>query len=148
MSDVKKYISKYNPEIVFLDYLQNLDRKGAQTDYQKVTGNIKDLQTITLGKEITTFVVSQLSRSKESVRRPRLTDLRDSGRIEEVSNIVLLLYWEERAKEKVEMRKGGEPPEEIEIIIAKNRDGSFGKFSLDFFPEFCRIKEKEYKDYV
>lgn len=147
MEDIRKYIQKYNPEIVFMDYLQNLDRKKALTDYQKVTGNIKDLQAITLGKEISTFVVSQLSRVKNLVRKPRLSDLRDSGRIEEVSNIVLFVYWEERMQQKVEMREGGESPEKLEIIIAKNRDGTIGKFKLDFYPEYCQAKEKEREEY-
>jgi len=147
VSEIKKYIHKYDPEIVFIDYLQNLDRKGAQTDYQKVTGNIKDLQTITLSREITTFVLSQLSRNKNSIRKPKLFDLRDSGRIEECSNIVIFVYWEERIKEKTEMRTGGEPPEKMEILIAKNRDGTIGKFTLDFYPEYCKIQERERKEY-
>lgn len=147
MSDIREYIHVYNPEIVFIDYLQNLDRKGAQTDYQKVTGNIKDLQTITLGREITTFVVSQLSRSKNVTRKPKLSDLRDSGRIEECSNIVIFVYWEERLKEKIEMRTGGESPEKMEILIAKNRDGTIGRFSLDFYPEYCKIQERERKEF-
>lgn len=147
MSDIREYVHLYNPEILIVDYLQNLDRKGAQTDYQKVTGNIKDLQTITLGREITTFVVSQLSRSKNVIRKPKLSDLRDSGRIEECSNIVIFVYWEERLKEKIEKRTGGEPPEKMEILIAKNRDGTIGRFSLDFYPEWCQIKEQEHKEY-
>lgn len=149
ISDIRKYIHKYDPEIIFVDYLQNLDRKGVQTDYQRVTGNIKDLQTITLGREISTFVVSQLSRggSRDSIRKPRLSDLRDSGRIEEVSNIVFFVYWKERMQQKVEMREGGEAPEKVEIIISKNRDGTIGHFMLDFYPEYCKIKEKEYEEY-
>ena len=149
VDDIRKYIRKYEPDIVFVDYLQNLDRKGARSDYEKVTGNIKDIQGITLEKEITTFVLSQLSRNKETIREPSITDLRDSGRIEEVSNIVLLLYWESRMKLTNQVRKGGEDPEEIEVRIVKNRDGTIGKIMLNFEPEYSRIKEDIYypKDY-
>jgi len=148
IDDIKKYIRKYEPEIVFIDYLQNLDRKGARSDYEKVTGNIKDIQRITLEGEITTFVLSQLARNKEGIREPKLTDLRDSGRIEECSNIVILIYWEDRLKEKIKERKGGEVPEQIEVRVVKNRDGTIGRLTLDFEPEYSRIKEKEYaKDY-
>ncbi len=139
LEDVNKYIRKYNPEIVFVDYLQNLDRKS-RSDYEKVTGNIKDLQGITLQREISTFVLSQLSRNKEELREPKLSDLRDSGRIEEVSNIVLFVYWENRIKEKVELRKGGEPPEILNLKIAKNRDGSVGEIPLAFWPEYCLVE--------
>jgi replicative DNA helicase len=143
IEDIRKYINKYDPEIVFVDYLQNLDRRGARSDYERVSNNIKDLQGITLDREIVTFVVSQLSRNKERIRPPRMTDLRDSGRIEEVSNIVMLIYWENRLKEKTEIRKGGEPAEEIEIRITKNRDGTIGNIELEFYPEYSKIMEEE-----
>ena len=143
IEDIRKYINKYDPEILFVDYLQNLDRRGARSDYERVSNNIKDLQGITLDKEIVTFVVSQLSRNKERIRPPRMTDLRDSGRIEEVSNIVMLIYWENRLKEKTEIRKGGEPAEEIEIRITKNRDGTIGNIELEFYPEYSKIMEEE-----
>ena len=145
VEDITKYIRKYNPEIVFVDYLQNLDRRGARSDYERVSNNIKDLQGITLSKEITTFVVSQLSRNKETVRPPKMTDLRDSGRIEEVSNIVMMIYWESRLKEKNDTRKGGEPAEEIEIRITKNRDGTIGNIKLQFYPEYSKIVEETYE---
>jgi replicative DNA helicase len=147
VEDIKKYIRKYSPDIVFVDYLQNLDRRGARSDYERVTGNIKDLQGITLEKEITTFVLSQLSRNKEEIREPKLTDLRDSGRIEECSNIVMLVYWENRMKQENQMRKGGEAPEQIQVRIVKNRDGTIGKITLDFEPEYSRVKEGEYEEY-
>ena len=140
---INTYIRKYTPEIVFVDYLQNLDRRGARSDYEKVTGNIKDIQGITLRNEITSFVLSQLSRNKEQIREPRLNDLRDSGRIEEVSNIVLFVYWENRLKDKVTIRMGGEPPEILNVKISKNRDGCVGEAPLAFWPEYCRIGEFE-----
>jgi len=140
IGDVVKYVKKYKPEIVFIDYLQNMGGNVKFSDYQRATYNIRELQNLTLREEIVTFVLSQLSRDKE-IRTPRLADLRDSGRIEECSNIVIFLYWEDRLKEKVKMRKGGEPPEKLEIRIGKNRDGSIGKFFLNFYPEYCRIED-------
>jgi len=73
-----------------------------------------------------------------------LSDLRDSGAIEEKSNIVLFVYWKDRLKQEVKPRKGNEPPEKMEIIIAKNRDGVTGKVYLDYYPEFCKITDREY----
>ncbi|MBA7577775.1 hypothetical protein ES708_19630 [subsurface metagenome] len=61
--------------------------------------------------------------------------------------MVIFVYWEERMQQKVEMRKGGEPPEKLEIIIAKNRDGTIGKKVLDFYPEYCQVKERKQKEY-
>jgi len=149
VSDICRYVRKYNPEIVFVDYLQNLEADHNYSDYQKATYNIKELQKLALAQNITIFALSQLSRTKE-VRKPKLADLRDSGRIEECSNIVILLYWENRLKEKVEQRMGGEPPEVLEVGIAKNRDGTIGRTYLDFYPEYCRLEDTnyEYKEYT
>jgi replicative DNA helicase len=144
MADIKKYLHKYEPNILFIDYLQNLSRKEDKNDYQKVTHDMQDIQILTRDKKITTFVLSQLSRNKEDIRKPRLSDLRDSGAIEEKSNIVLFVYWEDRLKQKVNPRIGNEPPEKMEIIIAKNRDGTIGTVYLDYYPEFCKLADREY----
>jgi len=148
-SDIMRYIQKYQPDIVFVDYLQNLSRQKSLSDYQRTTENMHDIQSIALKEEIVIFVLSQLSRKKEGVSpRPKLSDLRDSGRIEELSNIVILLYWENRIKEKVRERIGGEEPEQLEVLISKNRAGTIGRMYLDFYPEYCRIQERvfEYED--
>ena len=142
--DVQKYIRKYKPEIVFIDYLQNL---GVNNDYSEITSNMRAIQSTALKEEITIFILSQLSREKKEIRRPRLNDLRGSGRIEELSNIVLLLYWENRLKENVTERKGGEKPEQLEVSISKNRAGTMGRVMLDFYPEYCRVESPENNDY-
>ena len=144
MVDIKKYVYKYEPDILFIDYLQNLSRKEDKNDYLKVTHDMQDIQILTRDKKITTLVLSQLSRNKEDIRKPRLSDLRDSGAIEEKSNIVLFVYWEDRLKQKVNPRAGTEPPEKMEIIIAKNRDGTIGTVYLDYYPEFCKLTDREY----
>ena len=144
MAGIKKYLHKYEPNILFIDYLQNLSRKEDKNDYQKVTHDMQDIQILTRDKKIATFVLSQLSRNKEDIRKPRLSDLRDSGAIEEKSNIVLFVYWKDRLKQEVNPRTGNEPPEKMEIIIAKNRDGTIGTIYLDYYPEFCKLVDREY----
>jgi len=145
-SEIKHLILKYNPDIVFVDHLHNMDRKGNLSDYQRVTYNMRDLQSMALQNKKVIFVLSQFSRNKENgeIREPRLSDLRDSGAIEEKANIVMFVYWKRRLQGKVEPRQGGEPPEELDIIIAKNRDGSIFRTKLDFFPEYCKVKSPEY----
>jgi len=147
IADIKKYVRQYKPDIVFVDYLQNLDRRGARSDYERTTGNIRDIQNLALNTETAIFVLSQLSREKTEIRKPKITDLRDSGRIEEVSNIVLLVYWENRMKLENPIRKGGETPEKFEVQIAKNRDGTVGSLILDFLPEYSQVKESIYESY-
>ena len=144
MADIKRYVYKYEPDILFIDYLQNLSRKEDKNDYQKVTHDMQDIQILTRDKKITTLVLSQLSRNKDDIRKPRLSDLRDSGAIEEKSNIVLFVFWKNRLKQEVEPRTGSEPPEKMEIIIAKNRDGTIGTIYLDYYPEFCKLTDREH----
>ena len=149
IKDIIKYVRKYKPEILFIDYLQNLGGDSRLSDYQRTTENIRQIQTLTLKEEITTFVLSQMSRQKEETAKPKLNMLRDSGRIEECSNIILLLYWKKKMAEEIKPRIEGEDPEELEVVIGKNRDGTIGKFKLDFWPEYCRIRDKEkyYENY-
>jgi len=147
IDDVGKYVRKYEPEILVLDYIQNLSGE----DYKMATRNIKYLQSITMSKEISTICVSQLNRGEKEIREPRLSDLRDTGRIEEVSNMVLFLYWKERLQLKNNSRVGGEPPEEVELLISKNRDGTIGRTKLHFYPEFARFEDplgREYQQYM
>lgn len=148
-SDIRYLILKYNPDIIFVDHLQNMDtHERGLTDYQRVTSNMSKLQSMALESRKVMFVLSQLKRRKEDgqVAQPKLSDLRDSGAIEEKSNMVLFVYWKKRLQEKVTPRLGGEPPEEIEIIVSKNRDGVVGRCILYFYPEYCRIESPP--DYI
>ena len=144
IDDVFKYVRKYKPEILFLDYIQNL---SGESDYKTITQNMKLLQSITFQNEISTVCISQLNRNKEEIREPRLTDLRDSGRLEECSNMVIFLYWKERLQLKNKQRMGGEPPEQIEIIVGKNRDGACGRFMINFYPEYARFEDQAFEEY-
>jgi len=143
-SDIIKLNKKYNPDIIIVDHLQNLDRIGKYSDYQRVTYNMRDLQNLALSEKKPVVVLSQLKRKQEdgNFKAPRLSDLRDSGAIEEKSNIVLFVYWKKRLEDNVDPRTGIEPPEDLSIIVSKNRDGVVGLVSLDFYPEYCLIKNK------
>ncbi len=143
IEDVSMNVRKYKPDILFLDYIQNLSGE----DYNTATRNIKILQSITIQHELGTICVSQLNRNKDEIREPKLSDLRDTGRIEECSNMVLFIYWKERLQQKNKQRFGGEPPEEIEILVSKNRDGSIGRAPVHFYPEYARIEDMLGREY-
>jgi len=143
VADVRKYVNRYKPDIVIVDYIQNLSRKGHMSDYARVTMDMQELQIMTRQYNISTFVLSQLSRNKEDVRKPKLSDLRDSGALEEKAHVVMFVFWEDRLKNQVKERVGGETAERLKIIFAKNRDGVIGMTDLDYFPEYCMITDKE-----
>ena len=145
-TEIYRLVKKYSPDIVFVDHLQNLTRQGNYSDYQRVTYNMADLQSLALTQRIVCIVASQLKRKSEDrySAPPIISDLRDSGAIEEKSNIVLFVYWRKRMLEEVKPRYGGEDPELLEVLISKNRDGVIGAIPLDFYPECCKITEKEF----
>lgn len=145
-TEIYRLVKKYSPDIVFVDHLQNLTRQGNYSDYQRVTYNMADLQSLALTQRIVCIVASQLKRKSEDrySAPPIISDLRDSGAIEEKSNIVLFVYWRKRMLEEVKPRYGGEDPELLEVLISKNRDGVIGAIPLDFYPEYCKITEKEF----
>lgn len=136
MDDTKRYVRKYQPDFLVFDYLQNL---GDQ-DYASTSQNILELQRITLRNNLGTVCLSQFNRNNEEIREPKLSDLRQSGRIEECSNIVLLLYWKERLQMVNAERFGGEEAEEIKMLISKNRDGTIGRLGVNLYPEYARME--------
>ena len=143
MDDARMYVRKYNPDFLVFDYLQNL----GEQDYTSTSRNVLELQQLTLKNMLGTVCLSQFRRNNEEVREPKLSDLRQSGRIEECSNIVLLLYWEERLQEINPERFGGDDPTEIKILISKNRDGTIGRLGASLFPECARIENIESVQY-
>ena len=123
ISAIRRYVQQFGVKVVFVDYLQRIPTMG---DLTEETGNIATkLKTVAKSLGITVVLVSQLSRYLEKEKRkPRLDDLRQSGRIEEDADVVLFVYRNLK----------GDTPEETEIIIDKNRNGPIGSFIL-FFEE-------------
>lgn len=143
-AEIIRLSKKYDPDIIFVDHLQNLTRHGNYSDYQRVTYNMADLQNLALTSKKVCFVASQLKRKSEDrySAPPIISDLRDSGAIEEKSNVVLFVYWKKRMLEEVKPRYGGEDPEHVDILISKNRDGVIGGIPLDFYPEYCKFTDR------
>lgn len=123
-SAIRMYQSRYSTKVVFIDYLQLIPMYS--DDLTNEIGNAtRTLKTLARSLNITVVLLSQLNRGVESRSggRPRASDLRQSGRIEEDADVVILLHRDE------------EVPEDAEIIIAKNRQGPTGSVNLLFQPE-------------
>jgi replicative DNA helicase len=117
---------------VVVDYLQLVpgDRPGRQSDYERVTevsGRLRDLSK-RLG--VTILALSQLKRESDEKKIPTLTDLRESGAIEQDADVVLLLHRK---------RLGDELDTDARLAIAKNRYGDCGSVFLRFEPPFTRF---------
>ncbi len=136
VKQVSKAVLKYQPDIVIVDHLHNLGGEG-RSSYDRTTGNIKTLQQIGLIGKVGMIVASQLHRPQDDkLRPPRISDLRESGAIEETANSIILLYWKNQRENKEILEQ-----EIMEVRLVKNRDGKTGRFSILFEPRYCRFRD-------
>ncbi|MBA7534342.1 Replicative DNA helicase [subsurface metagenome] len=137
MSDIVRAVNKYEPDILFIDYLQNISGDDALSLYAKRTKHTLEIQRLTKEKNITTFLLSQFHRPPEGrIRRPYNNDFRDSGVIEERADIIFLIYWERKLKMENLLRKDGDAPEFMELNLTKSKDGATGGLSYNYYPEY------------
>jgi replicative DNA helicase len=123
-------------QIMFVDYLQ-LMRSSQYTEnrQQEISDISRSLKALARELNIPIVAISQLSRAVESRtdHRPQLSDLRESGAIEQDADVVVLLLREEYYVPKIE-NKGL-----AEVIIAKQRNGPVGTLKLSFIKEYARF---------
>lgn len=127
--------NKYAIKALFIDYLQLIEgMRKSDSRYMEVTEISRRLKCLAKQLKIPIVCLSQLSRSVEqrSDKTPQLSDLRDSGAIEQDADSVVFLY-----------RAGYYDPYDsnCKIIIAKNRHGSCGEVQIKFNEKFCQFKE-------
>ncbi len=115
--------------LLIVDYLQLIQPNRAyDSPVQQVTEISRNLKGIARELNIPVIALSQLSRSSEGRpdQRPRLSDLRDSGSLEQDADMVMFIYREDRVKKETEKKNIAE------IIIAKHRNGPVGSIELYF----------------
>ncbi|MBI3323879.1 MAG: replicative DNA helicase [Candidatus Omnitrophica bacterium] len=123
--------------LIVLDYLQLMEEPGhVENRQQQISVISRNLKAIARELGVPVMAVSQLSRAPERRDdfRPRLSDLRESGAIEQDADVVLLLFREEYYKPTDE-NKGT-----AEVIISKQRNGPTGSVKLTFLREYTRFE--------
>lgn len=117
--------------LLVVDYLQLMTSTASRSQdslVQQVTEISRSLKTLARELDVPVLALSQLSRAIETRRgRPRLSDLRDSGSIEQDADVVMFIHNEDRYKENTE-----EKSNVAEILIEKHRNGPTGKVDLYF----------------
>lgn len=133
-----------NLGLVVIDYLQLMQGRGRVENRQQEVSEISRSLKI-LAKELNVPVVtlSQLSRGPESRNdhRPMLSDLRESGAIEQDADIVMFLYRDDYYNPDTEKKNIAE------VIIAKHRNGSTGTIELRWFGEYTKFANLKRDDY-
>jgi len=139
MQDIIRAVTEYIPDIVIIDYLQNIADPENLSEYARLTKFTLQIQQIARAKNVATFLLSQFHRPYEGkIREPRNNDFRGSGSIEERAEIIFLLYWERKLKMESLSRKDDEDPEYMIIDVTKNKDGETGRVQMKFYPEYHR----------
>ncbi len=138
LQGIRKAHEKNQLELVVIDYLTLMQAKGYSTKNIEVEEMANRLKA--LAKELDTCIVvlAQLNRDveKRGDKRPVLMDLRDSGGIEQASNVVMFLHREDYYNNSNNSKKLSI----MEVIIRKNRDGELGTVSLVFNKETQEIR--------
>ena len=151
VSDMKAKCRRVdNLGLVVIDYLQLMTSAGGSTrssdNRQQIVSDIsRALKIMAKELKVPVLCLSQLSRANESRsdKRPMLSDLRESGAIEQDADIVLFLYREDYYNED------SEDHNQAECIIAKNRHGETGKVYLQWLPEYTTFSsiDRRHEEY-
>jgi replicative DNA helicase len=135
-----------NLGLVVIDYLQLMQSAGTGTRSgenrtQVVSEISRSLKIMAKELNVPVLCLSQLSRANESRadKRPILSDLRESGAIEQDADCVIFLYRDDY------YREDSEEHNTAECIIAKNRHGETGKIELQWLPQYTSFSNKEWK---
>ena len=122
VQDITSIAMQDKADIIFIDYLQLVNGKGANL-YEQTTNISKDLHTFAQKEKITVVALSQLKRTDK--REPTMSDLRESGQIEQDADAIIIMHNPEESEDiNLQVR---------DAIIAKNKNGEIGKIRFKFY---------------
>jgi len=137
-SKCRKYKLEHNLGIIMIDYLQLMSGSGRSSDsrQQEISDISRGLKALARELNVPVVALSQLSRAVEQRpdHRPMLSDLRESGAIEQDADMVMFLYRDSYYNKDTEMKNLAE------VIVAKQRNGPIGTINLLWMPEYTTFK--------
>lgn len=141
-SKCRKYKMEHNLGIIFIDYLQLMSGgggKSSESRQQEISDISRSLKALAREINVPVVALSQLSRAVEQRpdHRPMLSDLRESGAIEQDADMVMFIYRDDYYNHDTE-KKGI-----AEIIIAKQRNGPIGTVELLWMPQYTKFANLE-----
>jgi replicative DNA helicase len=140
-SKLRRLKNEHGLALVVIDYLQLMSSRGrVENRNQEVSAISRGLKLMAKELNVPFLVLSQLSRASETRpgdHKPQLSDLRDSGSIEQDADLVAFIYREEVYKRDREDLKGL-----ADLIVAKQRNGPIGVVPLRFLGQFTRFENR------
>ena len=134
--------------LIVIDYLQLIEYDNDSqklSQLQKITIITRSLKLLARELDVPVLVLSQLSRDveKRDDKRPVMSDLRDSGSIEQDADLVLLLYRPDYYAKKTERGTG-----QVDVIVGKNRSGATGTIEMVWTGEFMKFRESNKEEEI
>ena len=141
-SKCRKYKLEHDLKLVIIDYLQLMTGSGRGTEsrQQEISDISRSLKALARELSVPVVALSQLSRAVEQRpdHRPMLSDLRESGAIEQDADVVMFIYRDDYYNKDTELKGISE------IIIAKQRNGPIGTVNLAWLPEYTKFANLEH----
>lgn len=140
-SKCRKYKLEHDLKLIIIDYLQLMSGSGRSSDsrQQEISEISRSLKGLARELNVPVVALSQLSRAVEQRpdHRPMLSDLRESGAIEQDADVVMFIYRDDYYNKDTELKGISE------IIIAKQRNGPIGTVNLAWLPEYTKFANLE-----
>lgn len=139
----RRLMMQYGPlDLVVVDYLQIMDADGKTSNRtEEVSAISRGLKTVCRRLNVPFLVGAQINREAEKEnRRPRMSDLRESGSIEADSDVVIFPYIQEEEDELAQKTKKNNPVVPLKLIVAKHRNGPTGDADATFKKQVTKFE--------
>jgi replicative DNA helicase len=134
---VRRLVAEKGIKIAFIDYLTLITHENADLPrWEQISSISRSLKALARELKIPIVALSQLKREAEG-KSPSLSDLRESGSIEQDADLILFLH---RDRELDKKRDEQSPVIETDLIVAKQRNGPVGKTTIAFLPAYTRFE--------
>ena len=139
----RRFQSQKGIQLIIIDYLQLMEGSNAENRQQEITSISRGLKALAKELDVPVVAISQLNRSVEQREghKPRMSDLRESGSIEQDADVVMLLHRDD-------YYDPNKNPGLVELNVVKQRNGPIGKVELKFIKNMLRFKNHNLSDFI
>lgn len=146
LSKCRRLKAKYGLDLVMVDYIQlmSASNRASENRQQEISEITRKLKILARELNVPVLALSQLSRAVENRTsgRPQLSDLRESGAIEQDADIVMFIHRPDKVESNMSKVLSGEIKKDIaELIVAKHRNGRCDTLSLKWLPEYTKFED-------